>query len=96
MLIRSMRDLSGLVRDQRRRRGLSQGELAAKIGSSRKWLADFEGGKSSVDAGLVLKALGALRITLDASVAASPAPGDVGESGARVDLDAHLEKLQED
>lgn len=95
MRIRSVRDLGALVRDRRRHHHLSQAELAARIGASRKWVVDFEQGKPTAEVGLVLKTLAALGIALDAvdepgaEDLVAPSPGDEVWN-----LDAHLEALR--
>lgn len=52
------------VRDFRVRRGLSQAALAQAAGVSRRWLSDFEAGKSSIELGLVLKVIAALGLEM--------------------------------
>ena len=68
MRIKTVETLGALVRDQRRQRGWSQSRLADKIGASRLWVGQFEKGKETVELGLVLKALRALDLSLDASL----------------------------
>jgi putative transcriptional regulator len=66
MRIKTAETLGELVRDQRKQRGWSQSRLAEKIGVSRLWVSQFENGKESVELGLVLKALRALDLGLEA------------------------------
>jgi len=66
MVIRNSRELGHLVRDNRQRRGLTQAQLAAHVGASRKWIIDLEGGKRAADLSLVLRTLNALGLDLDA------------------------------
>lgn len=68
MRIKTVETLGELVRDQRKQRGWSQNRLAEKIGVSRLWIGQFENGKETVELGLVLKALRALDLALDASL----------------------------
>ena len=69
MPIRTARDMGARVRTLRTQAGLSQAELAGRVGVSRQWLIDFEHGKDTVELGLALatlRSLGAeLRIDLD-------------------------------
>ncbi|HEX8715848.1 MAG TPA: helix-turn-helix domain-containing protein [Gemmatimonadaceae bacterium] len=58
------RDIGALARDARRELGMTQTQLATKIGASRFWVAEFEQGKPRAELGLVLKALKALRLVL--------------------------------
>lgn len=68
MRIKTVGALGELVRDQRKQRGWSQSQLAEKVGVSRLWVGQFENGKETVELGLVLKALRALDLTLDAGL----------------------------
>ncbi len=65
MYIRTPRDLGLIIRETRRRLGLGQAELAQRVGVSRQWLLGVEKGKRRVDAGLLLKTLTALGLSLD-------------------------------
>ena len=65
----------------RRTRGLTQAETSARAGVSRKWLSDFENGKSSAEIGLLLRVLDVLGYEFELHAAAPP----------RQDLDAFLE-----
>ena len=76
-------DLGRHLRDVRRRAGLSQEAVASRAGLSRRWLSDLEGGKATVEVGLVLKLVAAL----DLIVEVNPAPR------SDIDLDAILSEL---
>ncbi len=56
--------IGALVRDTRMAAGLTQTELANRIGASRFWVAEFERGKPSAELGLALKALHALGLAV--------------------------------
>jgi transcriptional regulator with XRE-family HTH domain len=78
MLVRTPADLGAVVRDRRRQLKLLQAGFAKQIGVSRQWLIELEGGHARAELGLVLRALDALDIRLDASVEhTSQAPGAV-------------------
>ena len=62
-----VRSVGALVRDQRKQRGLSQGQLAEKVGVSRLWVGHLEKGKESVELGLVLRTLRVLELAVDVS-----------------------------
>jgi HTH-type transcriptional regulator/antitoxin HipB len=64
--LRSSRDFGALVRDRRKRRGLSQQALADAIGASRWWVNEFERGKPRAELSLVLRALETLGVRLQA------------------------------
>ena len=58
--MKNVRALGAKVRQLRTDMGLSQADLAEQAFVSRKWLVDFEGGKSTVEANKVLDVLQAL------------------------------------
>jgi HTH-type transcriptional regulator/antitoxin HipB len=62
--IRTPRDLGLLIRQQRRRLGLNQADLAGRAGVGRQWLVDIERGKAGAELGLILRTLAALDLTL--------------------------------
>jgi HTH-type transcriptional regulator/antitoxin HipB len=66
MIIRTSRDLGLLIRDTRLKQGLTQNQLAARVGVSRKWLIDVESGKRASDLKMILRTLNAIGIQLDA------------------------------
>lgn len=66
MRIDSARDFGIYVREQRRRRGLTQAGLSVAARVSRRWLSDLEAGKPTVELGLVFKVLGAMDLILEA------------------------------
>jgi HTH-type transcriptional regulator / antitoxin HipB len=66
MIIRTSRDLGSLIRDARLKQHLTQNELAARVGVSRKWLIDVESGRRANDLKLILRTLNAIGIQLDA------------------------------
>ncbi|HET7630888.1 MAG TPA: helix-turn-helix domain-containing protein [Gemmatimonadaceae bacterium] len=65
MRIRSATELGHLAREARRSQGLTQAQLAARVGASRKWIIDLEGGKRTADLSLVLRTLNILGLDLD-------------------------------
>ena len=72
MLIRRPSELGAVIMTVRRTQGLSQAQLADRLGVSRVWLGQVERGKSSPRLDLVLRVLNKLQITL-----AAYASGDV-------------------
>jgi len=65
MKVRSIRDLAAVARGRRRDLGLSQAELAARAGVSRKWIYQFEAGKPTAELRLILGVLDTLGLVLD-------------------------------
>jgi len=76
MRLASAQDLGLYVRDQRRRLGITQTDLASSAQVSRHWLSNLEAGKRTAEIGLVFKVLHALHVTLEARPAAT-GPDDI-------------------
>lgn len=66
MIVRNPKELGHLVREHRSKRGITQAQLAAEVGASRKWIIDLEAGKRTTDLSLVLRTLNVLGVELDA------------------------------
>lgn len=58
--IRNAEQFGRAIRLKRREKGLSQLELAARVGVERKWVIRLEAGNPTAELGLVLKTLEAL------------------------------------
>lgn len=69
MLIRTPADLGVVIRDRRKQLRLDQSTLAKRIGVSRQWVVGIEQGRARAELGLVLRALNALGVRLDTSIA---------------------------
>jgi len=92
MLVRSSADLGAVSRDRRKQLKLDQAAFAKKVGVSRRWLIEVERGHARAELGLVLRAIDALNIQLDASV-------DQGNQvkhrrASPVDIDAIISKAR--
>ena len=89
MLVRTPADLGAVIRDRRKQLKLDQAAFAKRIGVSRPWVIEIERGHPRAALGLVLRAMDALDIRLDASI---------GESKRRrpsaVDIDAIVAKAK--
>lgn len=64
MYIRRTEDIGALVRQCRRQLGLSQIQLAHKLGVSQSYLSHLEKGKKTLQLGLVLRVLNELGVVL--------------------------------
>jgi HTH-type transcriptional regulator / antitoxin HipB len=82
MFVRTPADLGAVVRERRQQLNLHQAVFAKQIGVSRQWIIELEHGHTRAELGLVLRALDALNIRLDAAV------GQAGEPSGAVDIDA--------
>ncbi len=88
--VRTPRDFGLLIRQQRRRLGLNQADLAGRAGVGRQWLVDVEHGKARAELGLVLRTLAALDLTL--TVTGDDDAGAYQDDGiAAIDIDAIVE-----
>jgi HTH-type transcriptional regulator / antitoxin HipB len=67
MLVRTPADLGAVIRDRRKQLKLDQAAFAKRIGVSRYWVILIEKGHPRAELALVLRALDALNIRLDAS-----------------------------
>jgi HTH-type transcriptional regulator / antitoxin HipB len=106
MKIHSVADVSAAVRGRRVDRRLSQSELAVDSGISRKWISEFEAGKTTAEFGLVVRVLEALGMSLElsedlpaptimsAASSMSPTAAASPPDNEPVDLDALLEEYQ--
>ncbi|WP_045740669.1 helix-turn-helix domain-containing protein [Actinoplanes rectilineatus] len=65
MRISNAHDLGLHIRERRRLAGLSQERLATRAGVSRRWLAAFEAGKPTAEAGLMFRVTAALDLYVD-------------------------------
>jgi HTH-type transcriptional regulator / antitoxin HipB len=92
VLLRTPIDIGSAIRDRRRRLGLGQDELAARVGVSRKWIIDIEKGKSRAAIGLLLRTLDALGLRL--SIDGAPVPSKSGKRIPAVDIDRVLNSVQ--
>lgn len=88
MLARTPTDLGNLIREQRRKLGLDQRALAERVGVSRQWIVEVEGGKPRAEIGLVLRTLTALGLELEVRPKEAPRVGPGGKFGTpRVSVD---------
>jgi HTH-type transcriptional regulator/antitoxin HipB len=74
MLTRTPADLGAVIRDRRKQLKLDQAAFAKQIGVSRQWVIEIERGHPRAELGLVLRAIDALGIHLDADIAQAKAP----------------------
>ncbi len=91
MLIRTSTDLGAVIRDRRKRLKLDQSTLAKRIGVSRQWVIEVEHGHPRAEVDLVLRALDALNIHLDAR---SEPDKSRGSTKSAFDINAILTKAR--
>lgn len=80
MHIRGVDDVRRFLRAERKRRGLTQSQLADLTATSQKWVSDFERGRVDPPMSIVLKVLVLLGVTIGFSPAAisTSDPEDAG------------------
>ena len=80
MHIGGVDDVRQFLRDERKRRALTQSQLADLTATSQKWVSDFERGRVDPPMSIVLKVLVLLGVTIVFSPAALSAndPSDAG------------------
>jgi y4mF family transcriptional regulator len=90
MFIRTPADLGAVIRDRRKQLELDQSTFAKRIGVSRQWLIAVERGHARAAMGLVLRAIDALGIRLDAGAE----PTRRGSTASAVDINAIVAKAK--
>lgn len=88
MLVRTPSDLGAVLRDRRKKLKLNQATFAKRIGVSRQWVIEIERGHPRAELGLVLRALDALDIQIDATGQQAKRPS------AAVDIDMIVVKAK--
>ena len=96
MHVRTPLDLGLILRDSRRKLGLSQGELATRAGVGRQWLVAIEHGKARAEIGMVLRTLATLGLTLSVDGEASDHRAGNHDDIAPADIDAVVSSLKGD
>lgn len=80
--IRNVDDVRRFLREERKRRGLTQSQLANLTATSQKWVSDFERGRVDPPLSIVLKVLVLLRGEIAFSRAAILDGGDPSDAGS--------------
>ena len=91
MLIRTFADFGAIIRDRRKTIKLDQSTLAKSIGASRQWVIAVEHGHARAELDLVLRAIDAVGIRLDASIAQTNRPASTEPA---VDINAIVAKAK--
>jgi HTH-type transcriptional regulator / antitoxin HipB len=91
MLVRTPADLGAVIRDKRKQLGLDQATFAKRIGVSRQWVIGVERGHARAAMGLVLRAIDALGIRLDAGIDQTSRRGSTSSA---IDINAIVAKAK--
>ena len=91
----TVQSIRAAVLGRRRELGLSQAQLAERIGVSRKWVSEFERGKATAELGLVLRLLESLDLQLKVTPIGRSDRALADVASAPVDLDALLEEYRD-
>lgn len=90
MKVQSPQDLGILIREERKKQGWTQAELADRVGVKPLWISAFERGKTTAQIGLVFRTIKALGLNL--SVGKAERPGGVSTV---IDLEALVQTRRE-
>jgi HTH-type transcriptional regulator / antitoxin HipB len=90
MRVRTPKDIGLVIRERRRELGMDQAELARRVGVSRQWLVEIEGGKARAELGLVLRTL--RELDLDAWIGDMPVSEP--HPAAAIDLNRVIERAR--
>lgn len=93
MRIRTAADLGAFIRERRVKLGMDQSDLAAKAGTSRKWIVEVEQGKPRAEIGLVLRTLKTLGVSLYIAVGEAQEASTASEP-KNVDINNILDSLK--
>lgn len=72
MKVQSPQDLGILIREERKKQGWTQAELADRVGVKPLWISAFERGKTTAQIGLVFRTIKALGLNLSVGKAERP------------------------
>lgn len=94
MRLKTPRDYGLVIREERRRQGLTQQALATAVGVGRQWIIAVEQGKAGAELGLVLRTLQVLGAQIvrecgQSGLEASPAPESNADTESSTDTAAH-------
>jgi serine/threonine-protein kinase HipA len=93
MFIRTPAEIGAAIRDRRKQLGLDQSTFAKRIGVSRQWVIGVERGHARAAMGLVLRAIDALGIRLDASMDQASRRGS---NASAIDINANRGQSKEE
>lgn len=89
MKVQSPQDLGILVREERKKQGWTQAELADRVGVKPLWISAFERGKTTAQIGLVFRTIKALGMNISVDKAERP-----GGTGTVIDLNALIQTMR--
>lgn len=87
ILVRSSQDVGQLIAAARRRRGLSQREVAEALGVTQAWISRVERGQQKAWIGQVLRLAGFLNVRLTGSIVDTSSTSTEAEKQVYPDLD---------
>jgi len=91
MRLQDNTDFGNVIREARKRRGLSQQQLADLVGVSRQWISEVENGKPRAELQLVLTTFNHLQIQLHTQPRSAPTPFD---SMPDIDINAIVDQAR--
>jgi HTH-type transcriptional regulator/antitoxin HipB len=95
MRIRTAQELGLVIRERRRKLGLSQKELAIQAQVGRQWLIAIEQGRPGAEIGLLLRTVNALGLQLGVDDGQTEKPAaNAKNARPAVDLDAIIDRAR--
>ncbi len=95
MPIRTVEELGAAIRHRRRQLNWDQQSLAERVGVSRQWIVEIEGGKPRAEIGLLLRTLRILDLQLEISSEPESMVTRVEGRHRRLDLDFDIDAVIE-
>ena len=89
MKVQSPQDIGILIREERKKQGWTQADLANRVGVKPLWISAFERGKTTAQIGLVFRTIKALGMNISVDKAERP-----GGTGAVIDLEALIQTMR--
>ncbi|NLT69616.1 MAG: helix-turn-helix transcriptional regulator [Verrucomicrobiaceae bacterium] len=91
MKVSSPQDLGILIREERKKRGWTQAELADRVGVRPLWISEFERGKTMARIGLVFQTIKALGLSISVDKVEHPSGVEKG-----LDLNALVQTMRKE
>ena len=83
MIVRTLRELGGLVRETREKAGLTQAELAAKLNTRRQQIIYLERGEGQISTAFLLDVLKVLGLGLEINEGGAMRPAVASKRGGK-------------
>ncbi|MBL9116828.1 MAG: helix-turn-helix transcriptional regulator [Verrucomicrobiaceae bacterium] len=95
MKLRTPVDIGYLIRDQRKSRGWTQADLAARLGVSRLWVVQLEQGKDTAQIGLVMRVFNELGLPLQVAIGDTVLNDKPANAVDQIDLNQFMNRFKD-